>query len=144
MTEGNCGSYTFMTIFQAIYSFAHNGERIIKMPAPGIITSDSYLTPSQVNEIENCVNFRCLDKIRTDNSLKNLSPEIQTTEKDKKQQQNEAIQEFLIVLANYKEERKKESAFHMEKKLKAVDDLMEILEFLKKKWICNQRAFKKI
>lgn len=58
LTEGNCSSYTFRTIKEVVSSAAHGIP--VKIPGSGYITSDSYLTATHVQQIQDCIKYRTL------------------------------------------------------------------------------------
>ncbi len=74
-TEGNCGSYAFVSIFNTIQSFATGesmDEFVQSIPSSGLITSDSYLDAELRSEIQSCVNFRSFESELIDSSLKSI------------------------------------------------------------------------
>lgn len=133
-TEGNCGAYTFVSIYHTVQSFV-SGKPMQKfvssIPSSGFISSDSYLNRQAKEEIEDCVNFRSLSADKVDDALAGIG-------KDKSM--DYSLQEFKDALTNYKSLRQKEgerSSFSItghqkDAKITAASLLIQALDVIQK------------
>ena len=145
-TEGNCGAYTFVSIYYTIQSFIDGKtwqEFARNIPKPGFITSDSYLNKNLKKEVEACINYRNKCSKEIDAALQSI---------DNTQSNRDGLKEFEVALKQYKFTNEKEAkkfqfnlfGYTKDKKKAAVESLLTIIQLIQKEKYVSFELYEQI